>query len=77
MPLSRQSNNVWKAKIPGQALAENCITYECSAPILRNMYIDQHCFESLLRGADGISDFWIHRAELMTEDLLRRMIITT
>jgi hypothetical protein len=73
MPLSRQSNNVWKAKIPGQVLSEREIGYEHSSALLKNAFIDEGCFAALLRGPDGLSDFWERRAELIVEDLLARM----
>lgn len=76
MPLSRQSNNTWKAKNPGQVIVERNITYAPVASILSKAYIDVQCFEALRRGADGIKEFWIHRADLIIRDLIQRMEIT-
>ncbi len=76
MPLSRQSNNIWKAKNPGQVLIERQIEFAHSSAILQRAYIDETCFNSLRNGADGLREFWSHRAELMVEDLLGRMTIT-
>lgn len=76
MPLSRQSNNVWKAKNPGQVLVERQILFVHSADILRRAFIDEECFSFLVSGANGIQSFWEHRTELMVNDFLVRMNIT-
>ncbi len=76
MPLSRQSNNVWKAKNPGLVLAEQQLDYVHLSAILQNIWIDETCFAALQRGADGLEEFWRHRANLIVEDLLRRTRIT-
>lgn len=75
MPLSRQSNNIWKAKNPGQVLVEREITYSHSQNILARAFIDRECFEFLLKGADGIEQFWSRRASIIADDLLKRMTI--
>lgn len=75
MPLSRQSNNIWKAKNPGQVLIEREIDFAHSSTILRKAYIDERCFNSLKLGADGLEEFWKHRAELIVADLLERTAI--
>jgi hypothetical protein len=75
MPLSRQSNNAWKAKIPGQILVERHITYAPLANILKRVYIDQDCFDHLLRGPEGMKLFWERRAGIMADDFLARMTI--
>lgn len=75
MPLSRKSNNFWKAKIPGALLIERKITYEQVQDILRPAYIDEEGFEYLLKGSKKIKEFWEHRAELIADDLLRRMSV--
>ncbi len=75
MPLSRQSNNIWKAKNPGQVLVERNIDFAHSASILSKAYIDETCFSALQRGANGLEEFWRHRADLIVDDLVRRMSI--
>ncbi|QXE87414.1 DUF262 domain-containing protein [Geomonas nitrogeniifigens] len=76
MPLSRQSNNLWKAKNPGQVLVERQINYIHSSNRLKNLFIDQECFDFLLSGADGMEAFWVHRAELLIADFIPRMNIS-
>ncbi|MGB5926114.1 MAG: DUF262 domain-containing protein [Dehalococcoidia bacterium] len=77
MPLSRESNNLWKAKPPGQVLAENGIVYEHVQDILRASFMDRQCFDYLLQGEKNIQEFWERRATLIVEDLLRRMTVIT
>ena len=76
MPLSRQSNNIWKAKNPGQVLVERQIDFAHSQTTLKDAYIDEDCFLHLRRGADGLRDFWDRRAELIVVDLLSKTNIT-
>ena len=76
MPLSRQSNNIWKAKIPGQILNERHILYQPLADIFKRAYIDRECFDYLLRGAEGMKLFWERRAGIMADDFLARMNMT-
>ncbi len=76
MPLSRQSNNIWKAKNPGQVLVERGISYAHASNILRRAFVDENCFELLISGANGMAQFWKLRAQLMADDLLARTQIS-
>lgn len=75
MPLSRQSNNLWKTKQPGQILSETGINYKHSQAILQASFIDKQCFDYLQQGDKHIKEFWDRRAVLIAEDLLKRMTI--
>jgi hypothetical protein len=75
MPLSRESNNLWRAKQPGQVLVENSIKYEHVQDILKASFIDKQCFDYLLQGETCIQEFWERRARLIAEDLLKRITI--
>jgi hypothetical protein len=72
MPLSRKSNNIWKAKVPDQILAEE----EALFPTVRNaaesVFIDAEAFELLRNGPNSIEEFWTRRANLIANDLLGR-----
>jgi hypothetical protein len=76
MPLSRKSNNQWKAKIPGQILQESSIEYSIVKTAAEPLYIDEQTFEALRQGPKGIKTFWTRRAELMVADLVARMSIS-
>lgn len=75
MPLSSKSNNIWKAKLPGQLLEEKGITFEHSSDILKRAFIDEQCFEYLLGGAKYLKEFWLRRASLIADYLLNKIII--
>lgn len=75
MPLSRESNNLWKNKPPGQVLVEMELRYEQLQDILRSAFIDKECFEYLRKGEKYIKVFWERRAALMADDLIKRMAI--
>lgn len=49
MPLSRKSNNAWKARIPGQALKEHAVTYDHVKQLLKPLHIDKPMFHILLK----------------------------
>jgi hypothetical protein len=76
MPLSRKSNNIWKAKVPDQILAEQ----EARFPAVRNaaesVFIDAGAFEFLRNGSKDIEAFWSRRADLIAIDLLGRTNVT-
>jgi hypothetical protein len=76
MPLSRKSNNLWKAKIPGQILHENSVEYTIVKSAAEPLFIDEVAFEALREGPKGIREFWSRRAELMAADLIGRMKIS-
>ncbi len=72
MPLSRKSNNVWKAKNPGQILQEKQIEFSTVETLAKPVFIDAKAFEYLAIGQSGIRDFWLHRARLIANDLVSR-----
>jgi hypothetical protein len=72
MPMSRKSNNLWKAKVPGQVLVELKVTYAHVREVLKSAFIDEVAFQFLLEGPKGLGNFWERRADLMAEDLLAR-----
>ncbi len=75
MPLSRQSNNLWKAKQPGQVLSERNIDYDKRRVVLQSCFIDKQCFDYLLQGDHYLKEFWERRAGLLADHLLDRMRI--
>jgi hypothetical protein len=73
MPLSRRSNNEWKAKLPGQLLVEKKLTFEQQKATLKSLFIDEACFRILLSGPmKNIREFWTRRAKLIAQDLIDR-----
>jgi hypothetical protein len=71
MLLSRESNNEWKAKHPGQVLIEKQMDFSPLSSIFESLFIDKMCFDSLSKGAIGLDIFWRRRAELIASELLR------
>jgi len=76
MPLSRKSNNIWKAKIPDQILAEQQADFATIKAAAKGVYIDEQAFELLTEGSNRIEDFWKRRADLIATDLLGRTTVT-
>lgn len=76
MPLSRQSNNMWKAKIPGQLLNEKMIEYDQSSSTLSRAFIDKKAFDILMQDAHDPKGFWLHRASIIARHLIRQTIVS-
>jgi hypothetical protein len=70
MPLSRESNQKWKAKIPGQFITESALSFESMANTLKPLFIDKHAFNLLSAGAESLPEFWHHRARSIASHLL-------
>lgn len=76
MPLSRESNLKWKDANPGAVLLEEGIQFEAHRAVLEAAFIDEACFDLLLRGGDALPDFWQQRAALIAEELISRTRVT-
>jgi len=76
MPLSRKSNNTWKAKIPNQILAEQQAHFSTIKTAAKGVYIDEAAFQLLTEDSRQIKNFWARRAELIANDLIGRTTVT-
>jgi hypothetical protein len=63
MPLTRTSNNTWKAKTPGQALTQASITYGNASSRLESNFISQDAYNALTAGTPDPKKFWESRAD--------------
>lgn len=72
MPLSRSTNNLWKAKLPATFLAEHLITFESGSDFFSKVFIDRSCYDDLISDPPQLLGFWEGRAALMADDLLGR-----
>jgi hypothetical protein len=72
VPLSRESNNQWRYKNPGQILVERKLQFPSIEDSLRVLFIDEKAFKMLKLGAESLPDFWLHRAMLIADDLTKR-----
>lgn len=70
VPLSRKSNNEWKAKVPGQALLERSISFDQVAPLLTACFIDREAYGYLVAKQPDPGAFWERRAQLFADHLL-------
>jgi hypothetical protein len=76
MPMSRKSNNLWKAKLPGQILVETKVDYDHVSDVLKPAFIDREAFAFLLEGPKGLREFWELRANFIADDLIARTNVT-
>lgn len=71
-PLTRESNNTWKAKTPGQALSEKGVDFANSKDRLESHFISKEAFKALTSPQVDPKKFWESRAELVASDLIQR-----
>lgn len=71
-PLTRESNNTWKAKTPGQALSETSTTLEVARNRLETHFISESAYHVLMEENPSPERFWEIRAAGIAEELLKR-----
>lgn len=71
-PLTRESNNAWRAKAPGQALKETAVSFEVASKRLESHYIQSAAFEVLTSAEPDPKSFWEIRATAIAVDLHSR-----
>ena len=69
IPLTRESNQEWKAANPGAVLVQKNLIYSSREELLSDLFISKEAFDSLKSGATGIPDFWRARAESLSSHL--------
>jgi hypothetical protein len=70
MLLSRESNNKWRARIPGQALQESDISYDSMRDVWNDLFINQLLYNYLREGGASVKEFLDGRAKLLSEKLV-------
>ncbi|WP_290536885.1 DUF262 domain-containing protein [Alcanivorax sp.] len=75
-PLSRVSNNKWKAKVPGQAILDAGLKFDHLSKTLERYFIDKESFEILVARQPDPLSFWDHRATLIANYFERNLVIT-
>lgn len=73
IPLSRSSNNIWKARHPAQVFLERGLAYEDLSDVLTAAFIDREAFEFAVGQQPDPVAFWRHRSRIYAEELLRLM----
>jgi hypothetical protein len=71
MPLSRKSNNEWRASNPAKVIADKGLSFESRREACIAAFIDTQAFDYLER--EMPLEFWRHRARTMAMDLENRM----
>lgn len=78
MPLSRESNRLWKARSPGQMLREDeQLEFANLSHTLETLFIDQAAFETLASPVPQPRVFWEKRAKIMASHFIKLMSIST
>ncbi|BCW74745.1 hypothetical protein NicSoilB11_10700 [Arthrobacter sp. NicSoilB11] len=71
-PLTRESNNTWRAKTPGLALTEKGVTFNSSKSRLESHFISAEAFAALTADEPDPLSFWESRAAEIEKDLRSR-----
>ncbi len=74
-PLTRESNNLWRAKTPGQALASREVNYEVASARLGTHFISEVAFSALTAPVPDPLKFWEDRASQIAEYLVSRCTV--
>lgn len=75
-PLSRESNNTWKANIPGQALLEAGLSYQVAGERFEGHFISKNAYEQLVAAEPRPLEFWEIRAQEITSELLKNCSVS-
>lgn len=75
-PLTRESNNTWRAKTPGQALSEDDMGYEVAKDRLESHFITEQGFVMLTASTPDPKGFWEDRAAAIGLDLISRCYVS-
>jgi hypothetical protein len=70
----RTSNNAWKAKVPGNALADQDVTPKIHGDVLASHFIGPEAYEDLVARRD-YKNFWRRRAEAIAQQLWERTFV--
>ena len=69
-PLTRESNNAWRAKTPGQALASEGMAYDVAKSRLESHFISEEAFRLLTADDPKPKEFW----EVRARDIARHLV---
>lgn len=75
MLLSRESNNKWKARVPGQAIRESNLDYASMRDVWKSLFIDEELFNLLQGGDKNVKSFLDGRASLMADELIDLAVV--
>lgn len=70
IPLSRESNQWWRSRVPSSALREKAVSYTSARSILERAFISEASFGFLIADQPSPLQFWRQRAEDMADHLL-------
>lgn len=74
-PLIRKSNNVWRAKAPGQALAQHEMSYDIAKERLDTHFISHDAYAALTADSPNPLAFWTTRASDIATYLVERCVV--
>ena len=69
IPLTRESNQEWRATNPSAILRQKGLTYASHGKLFSDLFISKEALEFLKLGATGIPHFWLARAESLASHL--------
>lgn len=73
MPMHRDTNILWRKKNPAQFIEEFDVDYDSRAEIWNRYFVGRDAYGYLLKGSDGLAEFWEARANAITDEIMRRV----
>ncbi|MEO7409814.1 MAG: hypothetical protein ABIU10_00635 [Sphingomicrobium sp.] len=75
MPMSRNSNLLWRKKAPAHFIEESEITFDMNADLWSAYFIPKELFGLLSSPVPNPEAFWLGRGELIASEIYRRMTV--
>lgn len=72
MPMHRDTNILWRKKNPAQFLSDLEVDFDSRAETWNRYFINREAYGHLIRGGDGLADFWEARASAIVDEIARR-----
>lgn len=76
-PMTRKSNLIWRAKVPGKALTDAHVTPTSHSEVFAQHFIDEPAYDCLVKSGAGLPEFWRLRAGNIAKWLGRQMLASS
>jgi len=75
IPMHRRTNNEWRKMAPVAYLQEREVDYDSRQELWARYFVNRDAYEQLLRGEQGVEEFWRIRATLLAEEIMNRTVV--
>jgi hypothetical protein len=75
IPMARTSNILWRKKAPAQFINESELNYDSRSDLWSSYFVSRDCFSILASENVDPGKFWSMRAEIICDEISRRMMV--